>query len=250
MPALGPRAASGLLLLDKPLGPTSHDAVMMARRALGTGRVGHCGSLDPLATGLLLLVTEDALKYQNAFMGQKKTYRGKLRLGLSTDTDDLAGKPLPGPAPSPERVDAIDEARLTKAFAALTGAIEQRVPRYSAVKVKGRRLYELAREGIEVELPTKSVTIYRFELLSYQKPEGEFLVECSKGAYIRSLVRDVGAALGVGAVLSALCRESIGDWRRENAFHWDGGREAAKEALLAHFTPLNRLPGFQPGAAD
>jgi tRNA pseudouridine55 synthase len=234
---LFPYEPSGLLLLDKPAGPTSHDAVAWARRAFDTPNVGHCGTLDPLATGLLLLVMGDSLKLQNQFTAERKVYRGSFRFGLRTDTDDLAGKPLGEP------VDAsgVTEARVREAFAKFTGTFEQRVPRYSAVKVKGRKLYEWARKGVEMELPAKTVTVFRFELERFEAPEAWFLVESSKGTYVRSLARDAGEMLGVGAVLSSLCRESIGDFKRSDAYSWGGERDFRKDDLLKAFTPHHKL---------
>lgn len=236
--SLFPYEPSGLLLLDKPAGPTSHDAVAWARRTLDTPNVGHCGTLDPLATGLLLLVSGDSLKLQNRFTAEKKVYKGKFRFGLRTDTDDLAGKPIGAAAGD---LSAVTEARLKEAFARFTGPLEQKVPLYSAVKVKGRKLYEWARKGIPVDLPVKTVTVHRFDLLGYAPPDAEFLVECSKGTYVRSLARDVGDLLGVGGILSFLCREAIGSFHREKAYAWGGEREHRGEDVLKAFIPHHKL---------
>jgi tRNA pseudouridine55 synthase len=234
---LFPYEPSGLFLLDKPAGPTSHDAVAWARRAFDTPNIGHCGTLDPAATGLLLLVMGDSLKLQNAFTAERKEYRGSIRLGLRTDTDDLAGKTLETTAD----LSSITEGKVRDAFARFTGPLEQKVPLYSAVKVKGRKLYEWARKGIAVEQPVKTVTVHRFDLTGYEAPEARFLVECSKGTYVRALARDVGALLGVGGTLSSLSREAVGSFRRESAFPWKFGAAAADQDLLKAFIPHHKL---------
>jgi tRNA pseudouridine55 synthase len=235
---LFPYEPSGLFLMDKPAGPTSHDAVAWARRVFDTPNVGHCGTLDPMATGLLLMVMGDSLKLQDRFTGERKVYKGAFRLGLRTDTDDLAGKPLGAPAGD---LSAVTESRLREAFGRFTGSFDQKVPRYSAVKVKGRKMYEWARKGIDVELPVRNVTVYRFDLESFLPPDAAFLVECSKGTYVRSLARDVGELLGTGGALASLCRESIGSFHRRSAYVWKGERESRRDDVLAAFLPHDRL---------
>jgi tRNA pseudouridine55 synthase len=232
MTSLFPYEPSGLFLVDKPAGPTSHDAVAWARRVFDTPNVGHCGTLDPAATGLLLMVVGESLKLQNRFTSETKTYRGTFRLGLRTDTDDLAGRPLGDPVSD---LSAVSEARLKELFSQFTGTFDQKVPLYSAVKVKGRKLYEWARKGVAVELPVKTVTVSRFELLRFVPPEAEFLLVCSKGTYARSLARDVGEALGTGGALSSLCREAIGPYLREKAYVWKGERDYRREDVLKAF---------------
>lgn len=236
--SLFPYEPSGLFPVQKPAGPTSHDVVAWARRVFDTPRVGHCGTLDPLATGLLLLVMGDSLKLQNQFTAEKKVYSGTFRLGLRTDSHDLAGKVLEGGASD---LSAVTEERLKAAFARYTGEIEQQVPLYSAVKVQGRKLYEWARKGLPVELPIKTVTVSRFDMTGYAPPEVRFHIECSKGTYVRSLARDVGEVLGTGAVLSSLSRDAIGSFRRESAYAWDGGRDFQREDVLKAFIPHDRL---------
>jgi len=203
----------GFFLLDKPAGPTSHDAVDWARRVLGTRRVGHCGTLDPLASGLLLLGVGEALQWQEKLSVQNKTYRGRMRFGLATDTDDITGQTLREADPA-----AVTTEDVRAVFQKFVGKIDQRVPRYSAVKVNGRRLYDYARAGETVALPVKTVVVESFDLLSYAAPEADFRVRCSKGTYVRSLARDAGEALGVGATLTALVREAIGGFSLGHAF--------------------------------
>jgi tRNA pseudouridine55 synthase len=234
----GPRF-SGLLLVDKPVGPTSHDAVLWARRAFGTDRVGHAGSLDPRATGLLLLLFGEALSWQNLAMGERKVYSGVFRFGVATDTDDLAGKPIPTDFRRPP--EELTEAEVRDVFARFQGPQEQEVPRYAAVKVRGRPLYVWARKGISVPLPKKSIDVYRLDLLSYTTPDAAFRVDCSKGTYVRSLARDIGAQLGVGGTLAALRRESIGDLTVDRALAWDGGRDAPIAGWERGFLSLGDL---------
>jgi tRNA pseudouridine55 synthase len=236
--SLFPYEPSGLFPVHKPSGPTSHDAVAWARRVFDTPAVGHCGTLDPLATGLLLLVMGDSLKLQNRFTDEKKVYSGSFRLGVRTDSHDLAGKSLQSGPADPS---GVTEERLREAFAKHTGEIRQQVPLYSAVKVQGRKLYEWARKGLPVELPVKTVTVSRFDLAGYAPPEARFLISCSKGTYVRSLARDVGELLGTGAVLSSLSRDAIGSFRREDAYAWGGERDFRREDVLKAFIPHDRL---------
>ena len=238
MTSLFPYEPSGLFLMDKPAGPTSHDAVEWARGVFDTPNVGHCGTLDPAATGLLLMVMGDSLKLQNQFTAERKVYQGAFRFGLRTDTDDLVGRPLGEPTAD---LSAVTEARVKECFAKFTGAFDQKVPRYSAVKVKGKKMYEWARKGIEVEFPVKNVTVYRFDLLQFHLPDADFLVECSKGTYVRSLARDVGELLGVGGILASLCRESIGSFHRKAAYVWKGEKDFRREDVLSAFLPHHRL---------
>jgi tRNA pseudouridine55 synthase len=201
------------VLVDKPAGPTSHDVVQRVRRALGTRAVGHTGTLDPFATGLLVVLVGRATRLARFVEAQPKTYLGTARLGLATDTDDRTGTPL-GP---PVDVAGIAEDRVVAALAALQGEQQQRPPRYSARHVDGERSYRLARRGIAAELPATPVTVHRIELVSYAPPELAFRVTVSAGTYVRALARDLGARLGVGAHLTALRREAVGALRIEDA---------------------------------
>lgn len=180
----------------------------------------------------------DSLKLQNRFTAERKVYSGSFRLGVRTDTDDLAGKALEG---SGADISALTQEKVAAAFARYAGEIQQKVPLYSAVKVKGRKLYEWARKGISVDLPVKTVTIHRFDLLGYDAPEARFRVECSKGTYVRSLARDIGNDLGVGAVLSALSREAIGSFNLGAAYVWGGEREVREDQVLKSFIAHDRL---------
>ncbi len=197
---------AGVLAVDKPEGPTSHDVVSLARRGLGTRRVGHTGTLDPFASGLLLLCVGWATRLAEYLTGLGKSYRGVAHLGVVTDTADRTGTLLR----SSEEWRGLREEEIEAAFRTQLGQIPQLPPSYSAKKVGGVRAYDLARRGEEVELAPVMVTIERIEILEVALPEVVFEVECSSGTYIRSIARDVGEVLGVGGHLAALRRTRIG----------------------------------------
>ena len=215
-------AEPGILLVDKPGGMTSHDVVSRARKALGTRKIGHAGTLDPMATGLLLLGVEGATRLLTFIVGLDKTYEATIRLGAATDTDDAEGRTT-----STTDAATVASERIAEQITALTGRISQVPSTYSAIKVDGRRAYDLARAGEQVELKSREVTVSRFDVLS-ERREGPFIdldvvVDCSSGTYIRSLARDLGSALGVGGHLTALRRTRIGPF--------DVARAAAIDAL-------------------
>lgn len=198
----------GLVVVDKPPGMTSHDVVARLRRLLRTRRIGHAGTLDPMATGVLVCGVERATKLLGHLSLDTKAYRGTVRLGASTSTDDAEGEVTGGADAA-----AVDEASVRAGLAALTGDIEQVPSAVSAVKVGGRRAYELARAGREVTLPARAVTVARLDLLALRRGRTTDLdveVECSSGTYVRALARDLGEALGVGGHLVALRRTRVG----------------------------------------
>lgn len=197
---------AGLLLLDKPVGPTSHDLVQRTRRLAGTRRVGHAGTLDPAASGLMILGIDGATRLLTYLVGLDKTYEATILLGSATTTDDAEGTPLGDPAP----VTAEVRARIPEEVAALTGQIDQIPSSVSAVHVDGRRAHELVRAGETVDLPSRRVTIRRFEVVEVRDDQLDVVVDCTSGTYIRALARDLGAALGVGGHLSALRRTRVG----------------------------------------
>ncbi|CAN5528804.1 tRNA pseudouridine(55) synthase TruB [soil metagenome] len=201
--------ASGVLLVDKPGGMTSHDVVARARKALGTRRIGHAGTLDPMATGLLILGVEASTRLLTYIVGLDKTYEATIRLGATTDTDDADG--VIGAVTDAA---AVDPAAITAAIADLTGEISQVPSRVSAIKVGGRRAYDRVRAGEEVELAARTVTVSRFDVLRDRRDGGfldlDVVVDSSSGTYIRALARDLGEALGVGGHLTALRRTRIG----------------------------------------
>ena len=206
-----PHGPDGLLLVDKPSGRTSHDVVDAVRRALGTRKVGHAGTLDPMATGLLLIGVGRATRLLRFFGDLPKRYEGTARLGVETDTLDAEGEVTATSQVTATRED------VRRAFAALVGTSEQRPPAYSAVKVGGRKLYEAARAGEALEAAPRTIRVDRFYLIAFEPPDVGFLVECSGGTYVRVLLADVGAALGTGAHLTALRRTAIGPYRVEDA---------------------------------
>jgi len=201
--------SSGILLVDKPGGITSHDVVSRARRALGTRKVGHAGTLDPMATGLLILGVDSSTRLLTYLVGLTKQYSATIRLGQGSTTDDADGD-----LSQPTDATGLTRAHLEAGVDALSGDIAQVPSSFSAIKVDGRRSYERARSGEEVALAARAVTVSRFEILA-ERREPPFLdldvvVECSSGTYIRALARDLGASLGVGGHLTMLRRTAIG----------------------------------------
>jgi tRNA pseudouridine55 synthase len=202
----------GLVLVDKPAGLTSHDVVARCRRVAGTRRVGHAGTLDPMATGLLVVGIERATRLLGHLALHDKDYLATIRLGTTTVTDDAEG----------ETVDVADasgvsDAALAAAMAQQTGELMQVPSAVSAIKVDGKRAYARVRSGESVELAARPVTVSRFELLSRRGDDVDVAVTCSTGTYVRALARDVGAALGVGAHLTALRRTRVGGFRVDDA---------------------------------
>jgi tRNA pseudouridine55 synthase len=228
----------GLLLICKPSGPTSHDVVAAVRRTTGLRRVGHAGTLDPLASGLLPLVLGRATRLVRFLPASPKCYEGCFKLGLSTSTDDVEGEVLErhdGPLPAPERV--------LEAAEAFVGVSLQRPPRVSARKVGGQRLYKLARRGVKVEAPPRQVEITRFELLPGPDPATwRFVAEVSSGTYVRSIVRDLGAALGCGGTLAELRRTAIGPLGLETALVPPSLDALDPAELQRALIPLDRMP--------
>ena len=210
LPSLGPN--DGLLLVDKPTGPTSHDIVAKIRRHFQIKKVGHGGTLDPMATGLLVLLVGKGTKISERVMGHDKTYEGTLRLGIETDSQDADGKPVAEADPS-----AVTKEQILEQMNQRIGDLMQTPPMVSAIKIKGVPLYKMARKGETIDRPPKLVHIYRFDLLEYTPPEARFVVECTKGTYVRTLAHDIGQALGVGAHLSQLRRTKIGKLDVANA---------------------------------
>ncbi|GAB2807603.1 tRNA pseudouridine(55) synthase TruB [Actinocorallia aurea] len=202
---------SGLVIVDKPAGWTSHDVVARMRRLAGTRRVGHAGTLDPMATGVLVVGVEKATRLLGHLALTSKVYDGTIRLGMTTNTDDAEGEPT-GTTPAGHVADA----EIAVGIKALTGLIQQVPPQVSAIKVNGERAYKRARQGEDVELKARPVTIHAFEIAEIRR-EGGFVdvdvsVTCSSGTYIRALARDLGASLGVGGHLTALRRTAVGPY--------------------------------------
>jgi len=208
---------SGIALIDKQQGFTSHDVVAKLRKLLGTKKIGHAGTLDPMATGLLLLGVGSGTKLMQFLSGLDKTYEATIRLGASTSTDDAEGE-----LGQAQDASKISNDELAREIFKLTGNIEQVPSSVSAIKVDGKRAYDLVRAGEEVVLKSRSVTVSRFEVIGEPSVVGKYLdinvvVDCSSGTYIRALARDLGDALGVGGHLTALRRTRIGAFEVSNA---------------------------------
>jgi tRNA pseudouridine55 synthase len=231
---------AGILPVDKPEGPTSHDVVARARRALRLRRIGHTGTLDPFASGLLLLCLGPATRLAEYLTALPKSYHAVLRLGQTTDTDDRTGRVIA----ESEAWRDVGEADLRAALAGQTGELEQLPPVYSAKKVDGERMYAAARRGETVERSAVRVTVYASELIRFDPPFAEFTVDCSSGTYIRSIARDIGEALGVGAHLTALRRTRVGRFGLEGAVTVDGLEDPAlvSAALIPSAAALAHLP--------
>ncbi len=206
----------GLLIVDKPRGITSHDVVRKVRRALKTRKVGHAGTLDPLATGLLLVAVGEGTRVLQFLMEGDKTYQARLRLGEVTDTQDADGEVIERHPWS-----GITPAAVTEACLRFQGEIEQIPPMYSALKKNGVPLHRLARQGIEIDREARPVTIHRLAVLNVDLPEVTIEVDCSKGTYIRTLVHDIGQALGCGAHLTELRRTRSGIFSIEQSLALD-----------------------------
>lgn len=232
----------GLLLVDKPAGPTSHDIVARVRKATGQSRVGHAGTLDPMASGLLPLMLGRATRLVRFLPGSPKEYVGRLRLGLTTRTDDVTGEVLTrhdGPPPPP--------AEVLRAALTLRGRLLQEPPAVSARKVGGERLYRLSRRGIVARAASAEVEVFAFELEPDEEPEiFRFTARVSAGTYVRALVRDLGRLLGCGGVLAALRRTAVGPMRPDPGLALDAQGPPRPEALRAALVPLERLPLAPP----
>lgn len=226
----------GLLLVDKPAGPTSYDIIRWIKPKLGGAKIGHAGTLDPLASGLLIVLIGKATKRQDDVMGSDKVYRCRLKFGLRTDTGDVTGRTIEtssGTAPDGEH--------LWRILSTFAGDHLQTPPMYSALKQKGVPLYKLARQGKTVERKPRKVSIRWMEPLEGGGAEAAFRVRCSSGTYIRSLVEDIGAAAGVGATMSALEREAIGNFTIDRATPGDQLRGWDADALARSVVPVESV---------
>lgn len=201
------RNVTGILLLDKPLGLTSNDALQRIKRLYRAAKAGHTGSLDPLATGLLPCCLGDSTKFSAFLLDADKRYRVRVKLGITTTTGDAEGDIV-----ETRPLDGVDEARVREVLRGFLGTIDQLPPMFSAVKHQGQRLYKLAREGVEVERQPRQIQIHVLELLSFDLPEIELDVHCSKGTYVRTLAEDIGRELGCGAYVSQLRRTGVGPY--------------------------------------
>ena len=229
------KQVDGVLLLDKPIGFTSNDALQKARRLFSAAKGGHTGTLDPLATGLLPLCFGKATKFSADLLDADKTYEAVLKLGVTTDSGDAEGKVTATATVNTEK------AVILKLLPQFTGDIQQIPPMHSALKRNGRPLYELARQGIEVEREARAVTIYAIDLLDFAGDSLTLRVACSKGTYIRVLAADIGAALGCGAHLTALRRTRVGDLDLDGAVTLAELEGLDETGRLAHLKPVDAL---------
>jgi len=235
----------GFLVIDKPAGISSHDVVNRVRRILGTKKVGHTGTLDPFATGVLPIAVGEGTKAIQFLDEGEKAYEAVIRLGLVTDTLDITGTVL-----QEHDSGGLGQEQLLSAMAALTGEISQVPPMYSAIKQGGQPLYKLARKGIEVERQSREVIIHSFELLEFSSPLATVRVHCSRGTYVRTLADDLGKLLGCGACLTALRRTLSGPFRLADAMTLEQLASYAEEGVAQHHvvhvpTALSHLAQIQ-----
>ena len=202
---------NGIVIIDKPMGWTSQDVVSKLRGVLKTRRIGHGGTLDPMATGVLPVFVGRGTRGVEFFEHAEKTYEATLRLGVTTDTEDTSGTVLE------EKEVHISEAEILEVLPRFRGKIQQIPPMYSALKVNGQKLYDLARKGKEVERQPREIEIFKLECLEFRGNEARLLVHCSKGTYIRTLCKDIGEALGCGGCMAALRRVTAGEYTIEEA---------------------------------
>ena len=228
--ALTPFLEGKVLLLDKPIGWTSFNLVQKVRHLTKVAKVGHAGTLDPLATGLLIICTGKFTKQINTYMGMTKEYTGSMVIGATTPTYDLESEPE-----NFQSIDHITEEQIKDATRQFIGEILQMPPQHSAIKKDGKRLYESARQGIEVKVDPRPITIESFEITHIQLPQIDFKVVCSTGTYIRSLVKDFGDVLGVGAYMSALRRTKIGAFNVDDAMQWENLQKDIEQLLANDF---------------
>jgi tRNA pseudouridine55 synthase len=226
---------AGVLVVDKTAGVTSFDVVAVVRRRLGLRRVGHAGTLDPAATGVLPMLLGEATKLMGYLADQDKEYVATLRLGVTTDTGDLGGRVL-AEAPVP----LLDRLQVEQASRAFVGGIKQVPPMYSAVHHGGRRLYELAREGVEVVREPREVVIHAIHVEEVELPRVRLRVVCGKGTYVRTLAADLGAALGCGAAVERLVRTRVGPFALTDAVPWAALVGEPSAALWARVQPADR----------
>ncbi len=235
-------STNGILLLDKPPGISSNAALSRVKRLLGIKKAGHTGTLDPLASGLLVLCFGEATKVSAFLLDADKGYEAELHLGVTTDSEDAEGEII-----AEREVPALDEAAIEAVLKRFRGDIEQVPPMYSALKHKGQRLYELARKGETVERPPRAVTIRELTLLDLELPRVRLAVRCTKGTYIRSLARDIGEALDCGAHLSGLRRTLSAPFHVDAAVSFEAldalERDQARSLLLPPDRALEHLPG-------
>ena len=230
----------GAVLIDKPAGPTSHDVVDALRRAFQIEKVGHCGTLDPNATGLLIIVLGKGTKLSEKLMSDDKVYEGAVKFGETTDSYDAGGElvaSLPVPPLTLEELNAT--------AAEFQGDLMQTPPMVSAVKIKGVPLYKMARKGIEVERKARLIRIYSFRFASYSEPFGQFRIACTKGTYVRALAHEIGKRIGCGAHLASLRRVVSGKFDVKDSIPFEDALKLSSSELQKRVLPFLKLA--QPG---
>ena len=241
-PARDQQSIDGVLVVNKPVGPSSHDVVVVARRSLGTSRVGHTGTLDPEASGVLPLVLGQATRLAQHLSDSIKEYDALIRFGLVTDTHDAAGAVLEESGVVPTRSD------VAAALQNFTGTFEQTPPLYSAKMVGGERSYVRARAGKPMQAPAVPVTVHALELLSFDAPRARVRIRCSAGFYVRALAHDLGTALGVGAILDRLMRTEAAGFRAADALPFETLVTAPRAQLRSAVRPMEALLPEVPSA--
>lgn len=233
----------GALLVNKPRGMTSHDVVAAARRALAIARIGHTGTLDPMADGLLVLLIGRATKHQQVFQGHDKTYEATIKLGVKTETADAEGA-VTGSSPVP----ALDRARVAEALASFEGPLVQTPPAFSAVKVRGKPAYWWARRQKPVMLSSRTVAVYALSLLAFEGDCLDVRVACSSGTYIRTLGEMIAQRLGTVGHLTRLTRQSIGELALSAAVSFSFLKTASPEEIFAQVKPVDVAPACLPAS--
>jgi tRNA pseudouridine55 synthase len=227
----------GALVIDKPGGKTSHDVVEQVRRIVGFKQVGHLGTLDPLATGVLVLLLGRATRLAQFYSGRRKRYSATIRFGFATDTYDADGA-----AAGPDAAPTLDRAEIESMAAKLTGRFPQMPPPYSAKKIGGKAAYELARKNKPVELKPVEIEVYEFRVAEIAGSRAHVTIECASGTYIRSLAHDMGRQLGCGAHLEKICRTAVGEFTLDQAVKLEDLAATGKEGNLANYVlPLEAL---------
>lgn len=245
-PEMADDSPCGILNLYKPAGPTSHDCVSRVRRSLGVRRVGHAGTLDPLARGVLVMGVGRAARALDLLQARRKCYLAEAALGLTTDTQDVTGNLL-----SESDASWLERGGVEALLPGFRGRLMQTPPMASAIKVAGQPLYRMQRRGEEIERAAREIEIHDFELLDFRpgpRPELSLRVVCSSGTYIRTLCHDLGAALGVGGVMTGLVREAVGDFRADDAVRLEELTERTPLIPLAaalHFLPAAKLDAVE-----
>ena len=236
MPRHSTNDINGVLLVDKRQDWTSYDAVNCVKHKFHPAKIGHSGTLDPLATGLLILLLGKATKLQDKFMGESKVYEGSLRLGLESDSEDITGTVI-----ATHDTSGIDEKALADAMASMVGRQMQVPPMISALKKDGKPLYELARKGVTIEREPREITVFSFDMPRCHIPDADFVVHCTKGTYVRTLCADIGKQLGCGAVMTALRRVQCGGFKVADAQDIESIKSWEMQDLLEHLIPVEQF---------